>query len=71
MGIVAKKRRKFMPRWLRGGALLKWGPFRAWIGSRLKPSGKCRITLRATWLVHHLARMSLGDLKLFLNLLHG
>jgi len=22
--------------------LLNWGPFRAWIGSRLKPSGKCR-----------------------------
>jgi len=43
MRIVAKKRRKFMPRWLRGGALLKWGPFRAWIGSRLKPSGKCRV----------------------------
>ena len=42
-GNRGKKRRKFMPRWLRGGALLEWGPVRAWIGSRLKPSGKCRI----------------------------
>ena len=48
-GNRGKKRRKFMPRWLRGGALLNWGPFRAWIGSRLKPSGKCR-----TRVLHHI-----------------
>ena len=29
----------------RCNALLKWRPFRAWIGSRLGPSGKCRFNV--------------------------
>jgi hypothetical protein len=27
-----------------GGELFQWRAFRAWIGSRLKPSGKCRVS---------------------------
>ena len=43
MGIVATRMTEIRAALALGmGALLKWGPFRAWIGPRLKLSGKCR-----------------------------
>lgn len=46
MGIVATRTTEIHAALAsRGNALLEWPPFRAWIGSRLKPSGKCRLTL--------------------------
>ena len=42
MGIVAKNDGNSCRTGFGGGALLELGPFRAWIGYRLKPSGKCR-----------------------------
>ena len=44
MGIVATRTTEIHAALAsRGNALLEWPPFRAWIGSRLKPSGKCRL----------------------------
>jgi len=50
MGIVATRMTEIRAALALGrGALLKWGPFRAWIGPRLKPSGKCRIKVLPDW----------------------
>ncbi len=55
-----KEENSFRARRGRGGALLKWRTVRAWIGSRIRRYGKCRLDNSRLWFIMPRAHFSLS-----------